>query len=105
MSQVAMSVDSFREQVAEEITKQASASQSLSGVEKNKIARVMGGHGWFNRRRRERVIDAAVHQLHAEQMIDVTPDGVEAAIDWDGIASFLERLMPLILTFIKLFGG
>lgn len=99
-----MAAQDFREEVAKAITEGAAESETLSKFEKRRIARVMAG-GWFNQGRRERVIDAAVTQLHAQQMIEVTPDGVQAAIDWEGITSFLERLMPLILTFVKLFGG
>lgn len=101
---VAMAVEGFREEVATEIVKQL-PNANISERDRGRIARVMGGRGWFNKRRRERVIDEAVKQLHSEQLIEVTPDGVQAAIDWDGIASFLERILPLILNLVKLFGG
>ncbi|WP_413432773.1 hypothetical protein [Crateriforma spongiae] len=43
----------------------------------------------------------------AEGVLPMTPDGVieRASIDWDGFASFLERIVPIILQLISLFGG
>lgn len=99
-----MEAKDFREEVAKAIVQEAAESDTLTRFEKRRIERVMRG-GWFNAGKRERVIDAAVAQMHSAQVIEVTPEGVQAAINWDGIASFLERLMPLILTLVKLFGG
>lgn len=100
-----MSVEMFREDVAAEILRQVDSVPSLSKSERNRISRAMGGRGFVNRRRRDRILDEAVKQIHSEQLIGVTAEGIEPAIDWDGIASFLERIMPLILTLVKLFGG
>lgn len=60
---------------------------------------------------RDRVADLAVVQIVASAEADI-PLQVDAngeidktAIDWEGLISFIERLMPLILQLIGLFGG
>lgn len=42
---------------------------------------------------------AAVHDAAIEEGLATT-----AAIDWDGLASFIERILPIILQLIQLFG-
>lgn len=99
-----MNAAHFRSQVADEIVQRANASSELSRRDKRRIARVMNG-GWFNWRRRERVLDEVCDRMHAARVIEVYDDGVQAATNWDDILSFIERLMPLILQLISLFGG
>lgn len=99
-----LSVKAFRDEVAKAIVEGAEKSDKLTRFEKRRIQRIMKG-GWFNDSRREQIINSVTQKLHAEQAIVILPDGVQAAIDWDGIASFIERLMPLILQLITLFGG
>lgn len=99
-----LSVKAFRDEVAKSIVEQSEKSDKLSRGDKRRIARVMKG-GWWNDARREKIIDATVQKMYAEQVVIVSPDGVQAAVDWDGIITFIERLMPLILQLISLFGG
>jgi len=99
-----LAVSDFRAEVAKSILQEAEKSDKLSRGEKRRIARVMRG-GWFNDSRREKIIDSVSEKLHAERAVVVMPDGVQAAVDWDAILAFIEKLMPLILQLVKLFGG
>ncbi len=58
---------------------------------------------------REHVKTVAVTQLafSGDENAPVNEMGVidEAAIDWDGFAAFLERIIPIILQLISAFGG
>lgn len=99
-----LSVEEFRADTARAIMDAAERSETLSRGEKRRIQRVMRG-GWFQEARKNRIIDAVAQRMHAEQLIAVTPAGVEAAIDWDSILAFIEKLIPLIIQLIGLFGG
>lgn len=48
----------------------------------------------------------AQSQAILAKLIDENPDAyLVPAIDWDGLLAFIERLIPLILKLIELFGG
>ena len=104
LSQETVSIESFRQEVAQSIIAAAEKSTTLSRGEKRRIDRVMKG-GWFQEGRKNQIINAVVQQLHAEQAIVVLPDGVQAAVDWDAVIEFIEKLIPLIVKLISLFGG
>jgi hypothetical protein len=48
----------------------------------------------------DEVIDAVINQLVFEN----PKAAADPTIDWEAIAAFLERIMPLILTILSLFG-
>lgn len=99
-----LSTKVFRAEVAKSISEAAEKSETLSRGEKRRIQRVMRG-GWWNESRKNTIIDRVAEKMHADGAIVVTPEGVQAAVDWDAILSFIEKLMPLILQLITLFGG
>jgi hypothetical protein len=98
-----VSVKAFRDEIARSIVEAAEKSDKLTRLEKRRIQRVMKG-GWFNDSRREQIISSVAQKLHSEQMIVVMPDGVQAAVDWDAVLNFIEKLIPLILQIVSLFG-
>jgi hypothetical protein len=71
-----------------------------------KIERIMDPPRWAFRRRRirERVIDQAIDDMLAASVIVPTPDGVEAAVDWEQVVKFLGELLPVLLQLLILFG-
>lgn len=99
-----MASQDFREEVARSIVEKAKESDQLTRRQKRKIERVMRG-GWFNQWRKDAVLDDVIKKLHVEERIVVTPDGVQAAVDWNAILSFVEKLLPMILQLVSLFGG
>lgn len=58
----------------------------------------------FRPRIREMILDEVVSQAYAEGLIDIEEGEVEAQVDWDGLIEFIERILPLILQLIGLFG-
>lgn len=58
---------------------------------------------------REAAEDLAVTQMAASgsDAIPLTPDGAidRASIDWDAIIAFIEKLIPLIMRLMEIFGG
>lgn len=60
---------------------------------------------------REHAKDLAIVQICASgvesDMVPMGADGQidEAAIDWEGLTAFMEKLIPLIIMLIKAFGG
>jgi hypothetical protein len=99
-----LSAKVFRDEIAKGIVEEAKKSTKLSAGEKRRIERVMRG-GWFQESRKQAIITSVVQQLHAEQAIVVTPDGVQAAVDWENVLSIVAKLIPLIVQLISLFGG
>lgn len=94
----------FRAEIARGIIEAAQKSDKLTRFEKRRIERVMQG-GWLYEGRKQSVITSVVQQLHAEQAIVVTPDGVQAAVDWENVLSIVAKLIPLIVQLISLFGA
>ena len=94
-----------RDMIAAEIQAAIDRSTTMSDRDKRRASRVMDGRFRWQQRARQQVIDKAVIELLAEELIVPTPEGVEAAVDWDSIATFIERILPLILQLITLFGG
>lgn len=70
-----------------------------------RIERIMDPPRWAFRRKRirERVIDQAIDDMLASGVIVPTPDGVEAAVDWDQVVNFLGELLPVLLQLLILF--
>lgn len=99
-----VSASSFREEVAQGIVEKAEKSDELTRFEKRRVRRVMNDR-WWNQWRRDRVVDQVVKQLIQSEQVVVTPDGVQAAVDWDSVLAFIEKLIPLILQLVSLFGG
>lgn len=100
-----MSSKDFREEVAKGIVQAAQESDNLNRFEKRRIERVMKGR-WWNASRKEAVLDHVVKTMVQERQVEVLPgDGVMAATNWDDIFGFIERLIPLIMNLISLFGG
>lgn len=82
----------------------------ISNLKKNRIERIFSDDGpRIGQRRRQtlqdRILDEVTDYMIAEQLVVVTEDGVEAAIDWNSLISALERIIPIILQLITLFGG
>lgn len=102
MSNGTVNVD--RELIAEAITDQIEQSSDLSKREKRRATRVMNGRFRWQQRARRQVIDKAVEELLAEELIVPTEDGVEAAVDWESILGFLKEFLPVLLQIISLFG-
>lgn len=94
-----------RDTIADEIIT-AARDSDLSEREKSRIVGTMEKPRWWQfrkRRVRDRVIDQAIDGMFTEELVVATPDGVEPAVDWDAIASFFERMLPLILQIVSLF--
>jgi hypothetical protein len=51
----------------------------------------------------ELVLDEVVARGYVEQYITVSDEN-EILVDWEGIIAFIERILPLILQLIGLFG-
>lgn len=92
-----------RQQIETLILQAVDKSQTLDRREKRRIERVMKSP--FRRRAREKIVDDVTAAMLAEEVLVVTPEGVEMAIDLDGIIAFIERILPLIMQLITLFGG
>ena len=92
-----------RKQIESLILQASEQSTTLDRRQKRRIERVMKSP--FRRRAREKIVDDVTAQMLNEEVIIVTPEGVEMAIDLEGILAFIERLLPLVLQLLALFGG
>ena len=99
-----LSAEDFRAEVAKGIVQAARNDKTVSRGELRRLERVMRG-GWLVDSRKEAIVTKVVMQLHAVGAIAVTPEGVQAAIDWDQVFLIIEKMIPIIKMFIALFGG
>jgi len=99
-----LSVKVFRAEVAKGIVEAAEKNPNLTRGEKRRIERIMRG-GWLVEPRKQTIITNVIQGIHAEGAIAVTPDGVQAAIDWDQVFLIIEKLIPIVKMFVALLGG
>lgn len=96
-----VSVD--REKIAAAII-EASRQSDMSRWKKRRVKRVMTSNRGRLKRAKEQAIDMAASEMLTAGVIVATQDGVEAAINFEVVLGFLEKLMPFILQIIGLFG-
>lgn len=92
-----------REVIAQQIVEASEASDS-SRFEKRRVRRVMNAKFGRLKRAKEQAIDFAASEALTSGVVVATASGVQPAVDWDAIADFFERILPLILQIIGLFG-
>ena len=81
---------------------EAAEKSNLGRFQKARIERIMTGR--FRPIAKKNITDRVTAALLAEEMIVASDSGVEFAVDWESILAFIERLLPLILQLISLFG-
>lgn len=91
-----------RDQIASLII-EANRHSSLGRLQKNRIERIMSSP--FRTAAKERAIDKVAQQLLDDGALEVTPDSVQAAIDIEQIILIVERLLPIVLQILSLFGA
>ena len=91
-----------REEIQNLILQAANQSNSVGPLQRNRINRVMTSN--FRVAARERITDRTLEALLDDGAIAITPEGAQAAVDIDKIVSAIERLLPVILQILKLFG-
>lgn len=78
-------------------------SDKLSRIQKNRLERIMTTN--WRPRVKKAITDQVMTSLLAEEMLIVSEDGVITPMfDFDGLIAFLEKLIPLIVSLIGLFG-
>lgn len=92
-----------RERIADAILDAAQDDTDLGWFAKWRIRRVMESNRPRLRVARERIIDHAASQMLAAEVIEVTPEGAMAAVDWTAVLDFIKELLPVILQIIALF--
>jgi hypothetical protein len=96
-----------RSDFSKEVVKAAVAAQRKGEISRLELVRLRVA--MISPAFRAKVEDLAVVQIAAsgeEGGFSVDEDGniIRETIDWDGLAAFLEKLIPLILMLIKAFG-
>lgn len=100
-----LSATDFRAQIATSIREAARESTELNRFEKRRVERVMSGRGFFGEWRKQAVIDKVAKKMVDDGEVEVTPDGVMAAGNWQQWMEIIQQLLPLILQIISIFGG
>jgi hypothetical protein len=72
---------------------------------RRRIEKILSAKRGRKLRIQNQMVDLAIVECVEAGAIVMTPDGAEAAIDWQALADFFEKMLPLILTLVKLFGG
>lgn len=91
-----------REEIQSLILQAAQKSEAVGPLQRRRIERVMTSN--FRVAARERITDRTLEALLDDGEIVVTPEGAQAAVDIDKIISAIERLLPVILQILRLFG-
>ena len=85
------------------IIQAANKSDKLSRIQKNRLERILTTN--WRPRVKKAITDQVMNSLLAEEMLIVSEDGtVTPMFDFDGLIAFLEKLIPLIISLIGLFG-
>lgn len=78
-------------------------SDKLNRIQKNRLERILTTN--WRPRVKKAITDQVMNSLLAEEMVIVSEDGtVTPMFDFDGLIAFLEKLIPLIVSLIGLFG-
>ena len=81
----------------------ADKSTKLSRFQRNRLNRILTTN--LRPNAKKEITDRAMTELMAVNMLVVNNDGtVEPLFDFDELIAFLEKLIPLIITLIGLFG-
>lgn len=91
-----------REEIQSLILQAAQKSETVGPLQRRRIERVMTSN--FRVAARERITDRTLEALLDDGEVIVTPEGAQAAVDIDKIISAIERLLPVILQILRLFG-
>lgn len=78
-------------------------SDKLNRFQKNRLERIMTTNWRPNVKKA--ITDRVTNSLLAEEMLIVSDNGtVTPMFDFDGLLAFLEKLIPMIISLIGLFG-
>jgi hypothetical protein len=101
-------IEKARSEISVELVKAATALQRKGEITRIQLVRLRVA--MLSPAFRQKVEDLAVVQMSAsgeDGPFEVDENGEirRETIDWNGLATFLEKLVPLVLALIKAFGG
>ncbi|XZE18795.1 hypothetical protein SH449x_004100 [Pirellulaceae bacterium SH449] len=101
-------IETARSEISVELVKAATAAQRKGDITRLQLLRIKVA--MLSPAFRQKVEDLAVLQMAASGEdgpfeVDENGEIVRETINWEGLATFLEKLVPLVLLLIKAFGG
>jgi hypothetical protein len=101
-------IEKSRSEISTELIKAATSLQRKGEITRLQLVRIRVA--MLSPAFRAKVEDLAVVQMSASGedgpfTVDENGEIVRETINWEGLAAFLEKLVPLVLALIKAFGG
>ena len=101
-------IEKSRSEISTELIKAATTLQRKGEITRLQLVRIRVA--MLSPAFRQKVEDLAVVQMSASGedgpfSVDENGEIVRETINWEGLAAFLEKLVPLVLALIKAFGG
>lgn len=101
-------IEKSRSEISSELIKAATSLQRKGEITRLQLVRIRVA--MLSPAFRQKVEDLAVVQMSASGedgpfSVDENGEIVRETINWEGLAAFLEKLVPLVLMLIKAFGG